>query len=158
MSSVCWQGLFSARTTQTIDRIVAVATQILQVSHSLPSLVVTVLLLHFTSVVHDAKCIVVTRVCVSTAYVSVRGCMRKLLYGPGCNLEEWYRGCPCALLGRFAIGARVALLWQHNANPSYKLVSISPHDNINQSINNQWLVCLNSWQTATVEYNTQHET
>jgi len=29
----------------------------------------------------------------------------------------------CALLGRFAIGARVALLWQH-ANPSYKLASI----------------------------------
>ena len=26
----------------------------------------------------------------------------------------------CALLGGFAIGARVALLWQHNANPSYK--------------------------------------
>jgi len=26
----------------------------------------------------------------------------------------------CALLGEFAIGARVALLWQHNANPSYK--------------------------------------
>ena len=27
----------------------------------------------------------------------------------------------CALLGGFAIGAPVALLWQHNANPSYKL-------------------------------------
>jgi len=26
----------------------------------------------------------------------------------------------CALLGGFAIGAPVALLWQHNANPSYK--------------------------------------
>jgi len=25
-----------------------------------------------------------------------------------------------ALLGRFAIGARVALLWQHNVNPSYE--------------------------------------
>jgi len=30
----------------------------------------------------------------------------------------------CALLGGFAIGARVALLWQHNTNPSYKLASI----------------------------------
>jgi len=31
------------------------------------------------------------------------------------------RGCPanCALLGGFAIGARVALLWQHNANAKY---------------------------------------
>jgi len=26
-------------------------------------------------------------------------------------------------LGGFAIGARVALLWQHNANPSYKRLS-----------------------------------
>jgi len=26
----------------------------------------------------------------------------------------------CALLDGFAIGARVALLWQHNANPNYK--------------------------------------
>jgi len=34
------------------------------------------------------------------------------------------RGCPvppsCALLGGFAIDARVALLWQHNANPSLR--------------------------------------
>ena len=34
----------------------------------------------------------------------------------------------CALLGGFAIGARVALLWQHNANPSYKLASIQRYD------------------------------
>jgi len=33
-------------------------------------------------------------------------------------------------LGGFAIGARVALLWQHNANPSYKLVSIPRYDDI----------------------------
>jgi len=38
----------------------------------------------------------------------------------------------CALLCEFAIGARVALLWQHNANPGYKLASISQYDNINQ--------------------------
>ena len=36
----------------------------------------------------------------------------------------------CALLGGFAIGARVALLWQHNANPSYTLVSIPRYDDI----------------------------
>jgi len=35
-----------------------------------------------------------------------------------------------ALLGGFAIGARVALLWQHNANPTYKLASISRYDDI----------------------------
>jgi len=31
-------------------------------------------------------------------------------------------------LGGFAIGARVALLWQHNANPSYKVASIPRYD------------------------------
>jgi len=31
----------------------------------------------------------------------------------------------CALLGRFAIGARVALLWQQNANRSYNLAFVS---------------------------------
>jgi len=31
----------------------------------------------------------------------------------------------CALLGGFAIGARVALLWQHNANSSYKLAFVA---------------------------------
>jgi len=36
----------------------------------------------------------------------------------------------CALLGGFAIGARVALLWQHNANPSYKIASIPRYDDI----------------------------
>ena len=36
----------------------------------------------------------------------------------------------CALLGGFAIGARVALVWQHNANPSYKLASIPRYDDI----------------------------
>jgi len=38
----------------------------------------------------------------------------------------------CAILGGFAIGARVALLWQHNANPSYKLASIPRYDDIVQ--------------------------
>jgi len=38
-----------------------------------------------------------------------------LLHRPGCNLWEWW-GLPpsCALLARFAIGARVSLLWQHS--------------------------------------------
>jgi len=36
----------------------------------------------------------------------------------------------CALLGGFVIGARVALLWQHNANYSYKLASIPRYDDI----------------------------
>ena len=40
----------------------------------------------------------------------------------------------CALLGGFAIGARVALLWQHNANPSYKLVSIPRYDDIVRTV------------------------
>jgi len=36
----------------------------------------------------------------------------------------------CAVLGGFAIGARVALLWQHHVNPSYKLASIPRYDDI----------------------------
>jgi len=37
----------------------------------------------------------------------------------------------CALLDGFAIGARVALLWQHNVNPSYyKHASIPRYDDI----------------------------
>ena len=35
-----------------------------------------------------------------------------------------------ALLGGFAIGAWVALLWQHHANPSYKLASIPQYEDI----------------------------
>jgi len=38
-----------------------------------------------------------------------------LLQGPGCKLAKWY-GVPSsfAVLGRFAIGAGVSLLWQHS--------------------------------------------
>ena len=60
--------------------------------------------------------IVITRVC-----LSVHGRMPTLLHGPGCNLGGVVGMPPsCALLGGFAIGARVALLWQHNAKCSYK--------------------------------------
>jgi len=48
----------------------------------------------------------------------------------------------CALLGGFAIGARVALLWQHNANPSYKLASIPRYDNIVRTLGG---VCACCW-------------
>jgi len=34
----------------------------------------------------------------------------------------------CAVLRGFAIGARVALPWHHNANPSYRLASIPQYD------------------------------
>ena len=63
--------------------------------------------------------------------MSVRGRMPTVLHGPACNLGAWYRLPPsCALLGGFAIGARVALLWQHNAYLSYKLASIPRYDDI----------------------------
>ena len=72
-------------------------------------------------------------VCLSVC-LSVRGRTPSLLHGPGYNLGAWYRLPPsCALLGGFAIGARVALLWQHNANPSYKLASIPRYDDIVQT-------------------------
>ena len=55
-----------------------------------------------------------TNVCVSVhlcVCVSIRSCMPALLHGPGCNFGEWLVMPPsCALLGRFAIGIRVALL------------------------------------------------
>jgi len=46
--------------------------------------------LHFAWVVDDAKCIVVTRVCVSVCVcLSVRGRTPTLLHRPGCNLGSW---------------------------------------------------------------------
>jgi len=44
--------------------------------------------LHFALVVDDAKCIVVTRVCVFVC-LSVRSRTPTLLHGPGCNLGAW---------------------------------------------------------------------
>ena len=54
-----------------------------------------------------------TAVCVSVC-VSVPRHIPVLLQGSRCNFGEW-KGVPpsCALLGGFAIGARVSLLWQH---------------------------------------------
>jgi len=56
---------------------------------------------------------------------------------PHCCMDPdvtWGRGRGCPLVvhywGGFAIGARVALLWQHNANSSYKLASILRYDDI----------------------------
>jgi len=76
-------------------------------------------LLHCARDVDDAKCVVVS-VC-----LSVCGRMPLLLHGPGCNLEERY-GMPrnCALLGGFAISARVALLWEHSANTKCQRVLV----------------------------------
>jgi len=56
---------------------------------------------------------VVTRVCVS---VPRRIPTLPVLHGPGCKLGELYVvPSSCALLGGFAIGARVPLLYQHSA-------------------------------------------
>ena len=56
-------------------------------------------------------------VCLSVRAVRPNYCTDPdVTWGHGIGLE----GAPsCALLSGFAIGARVALLWQHNANPSY---------------------------------------
>jgi len=52
------------------------------------------LLLHFGWFLDDAKCIVVTGVCVSVCLsVSVRGRMPTLLHGPDVTWESG-RGCP----------------------------------------------------------------
>jgi len=84
--------------------------------------------LHFAWVVDDAKCIVVTRVGVSVC-PSATACPHyctdpDVTWGSGRDAHS------CALLGGFAIGARVALPRQHNAKPSYKLASIPRYDDI----------------------------
>jgi len=48
-------------------------------------------------------------------------------------------------LGGFAIGARVALLWQHNANPSYKLASIPRYDDGHSANGLLGGVCARCW-------------
>ena len=64
------------------------------------------------------------RLCVC---LSVRRRTPTLLHESGVPDVTWLPPS-CALLGGFAIGARVALLWQHKANPSYKLASIPRYD------------------------------
>jgi len=79
------------------------------------------LLLHFAWVVDDAKCIVVTCVCLSVC-LSAAACPHyctdpDVTWGSS-------RGCPL-----------VVHYWadlQHNVNPSYKLVSIPRYDNISR--------------------------
>ena len=67
-------------------------------------------LLHFAWVGHASVCV--------SECLSVPRRIPTLLHGPGCNLRNAClkeRRCllRCALLGGFAIGARVSLLWQH---------------------------------------------
>ena len=87
--------------------------------------------LHFAWVVDDAKCIVVTRVCL---FVYLRVCLSVcvcpwplpiLLHGPGCNLGNGIGGAPsCSLIGGFAIGSRVALPLQHSADAKCQRVLV----------------------------------
>jgi len=51
----------------------------------------------------------------------------------------------CALLGGFAIGARVALLWQHNVNPSYKLAFIQQYDDIVRTLGRVCALLAGDW-------------
>jgi len=64
--------------------------------------------------------------------VCVSVCLSAAVRPHYCTVPDvtWGHGRGCALLGEFAIGARVALLWQRNANPSYKLASIARYDDI----------------------------
>ena len=55
------------------------------------------------------------------------------------------RGCPLVVQGGFAIGAQVALLWQHNVNPSYKLASILQYDYIVRTLGG---VCVRCWSVT----------
>ena len=71
-------------------------------------------LLHFARGVAEAKCILVTHVCVSVS-MSVPRRIPTLLHGPGCNLGNGRGSTCCALLDGFAIGAHFSLLSQHSA-------------------------------------------
>jgi len=50
-----------------------------------------------------------------SVYVSVRGRMATLLHGPHVSWGWYWVPPSCAILGGFAIGARVLLLWQRSA-------------------------------------------
>ena len=82
------------------------------------NLVINLLVLHFAWGVADAKGIVVTAVCVSVCvFLSV--CLYLTAfpqYYTDPDVTWGMVGVPsgCALLGGFAIGARVSLLWQHS--------------------------------------------
>jgi len=81
----------------------------LSLSHclSLVTLLHALSLLYFAWVVDDAKCVLVTHICLSVC-LSVPCRIPTLLHRSGCNLAEWY-GVPssCALLGWSAINAQV---------------------------------------------------
>jgi len=51
-------------------------------------------------------------------------------------------------LGGFAIGARVALLWQHNANPGYKLASIPQYDDIVRMLGRVCALLAGDWRVT----------
>ena len=56
----------------------------------------------------------VTRVCVSVCVCLSTAACQHYCTDPDVTWSEWYGMPPsCALLGGFAIGMRVALLWQH---------------------------------------------
>jgi len=78
-------------------------------------------LLHFAGVVDDAKCILVTRVCLSV-------CLSAAAYPHYCTNPDVTLGTgvspSCALLDGFEIGARVVLLWQHSANAKCQRVLV----------------------------------
>jgi len=65
--------------------------------------------LHFAWVTDGTKCIVVTHICLSLATFTRYCTDPDVTWGMVGVLPS------CALFGRFAIGARVSLLWQHSA-------------------------------------------
>jgi len=84
--------------------------QLMLVIHICCEVPLSVVITFCVSRIDDAKCIVVTRVCVS---VCLSGAVRPhYCTHPDVTWGMVEAAPSCALLGGFAIGARVALLWQ----------------------------------------------
>jgi len=71
--------------------------------------------LHFAWGVAEAKCILITRVCVMSVCLPVLAAFPQYCTDPDISWGMVWVPCSCALLGALAIGTWISLLWQHSA-------------------------------------------
>jgi len=118
--------------------------------------------------IDEAKCIVVTAICV---------CLSLTAFPHYCtDLDVTWGNGSCALLGRFAVGARVSLLWEHSAkcNMSASACTRSMHAWLDlwsqsravhfrlcklfayASLSKQYTLVLAKWLGDTLQFGKQH--